>query len=542
MSTIINPILKGFNPDPSILRVGDDYYIATSTFEWFPGVQIHHSKDLLHWHLLSRPLNRTSQLNMAGNPNSGGIYAPCLTYDKGTYYLIYTDVKNVEGLFWDSHNYMVMASDICGEWSDPIYLNSSGIDPSLFHDEDGKKYIVNMLMDHRGGNRPRFPNWAGIILQEFDPEKKALVGKVHHIFEGTELGVTEGPHIYKKDGYYYLLTAEGGTFQGHAVTMARSRSLLGPYEVDPANPILTSRYDVALPLQRAGHADLVETQNGEWYMVHLIGRQMPARGRCVMGRETAIQKVKWTEDGWLRLESGLNTPELEVNGPQLPPQPWEPESVRDDFDGTELNIHFQSLRVPLGEDSLSLSERPGYVRLKGRESLSSKHNQSLIARRQTAFCFTAATAVEFEPTTHQQMAGLVYLYDTINYYYLHVIYDDELGKCISLLVNDLNQFSYPLGHGIPVGNSSRIYLKVEVAYDRMQFYYSLDGSSWLKAGPVYDASKLSDEYYKGQNIERFTGAFVGLCCQDFTGERKHADFDYFDYEEDIQNGGNPNNQ
>jgi len=189
MVIIKNPIIKGFNPDPSILRVNDDYYIATSTFEWFPGVQIYHSKDLINWKLIDHALKRLLQLNMIGNPNSGGIYAPCLSYDKGIFYLIYTDVKNIEGLFWDSHNYMVTTTDICGEWSDPIYLNSSGIDPSLFHDDDGKKYIINMLMDHRGGNRPRFPNWSGIIIQEFDVENKKLIGKFKIIFNGTECGL-----------------------------------------------------------------------------------------------------------------------------------------------------------------------------------------------------------------------------------------------------------------------------------------------------------------------------------------------------------------
>lgn len=529
MNTIQNPIIKGFNPDPSIVKVGDDYYIATSTFEWFPGVQIHHSKDLANWKLVAHPLNRTSQLNMAGNPNSGGIYAPCLTYNQGLFYLIYTDVKNIEGLFWDSHNYMVTATDICGEWSEPVSLNSSGIDPSLFHDDDGRKWIVNMQMDHRAGYRARFPKWSGIILQEFDVQQKKLIGQPIKIFEGSELGITEGPHLYKRNGYYYLLTAEGGTFQEHSVTVARSSNLFGPYEIDPMNPILTAKNDVTVPLQRCGHADIVETQNGEWYMVHLCGRQMPARGRCVMGRETAIQKVKWTEDGWLRLECGGNKPQLQVPAPALTPSPWESEPVKDDFDKDVLNINFQTLRVPLGEDALSLTERPGYLRLKGHESLSSKHYQSLVARRQQAFRYTASTCVEFDPESHQHMAGLVCLYDTTNYYYLHITYDQTLGKCVSIMVNDLNDFSFPVGNGISIGKAEKCYLKVEVNYDKMQFFYGLNENEWIKIGPEFDASKLSDEYFKGQNIERFTGAFVGLCCQDFTYTHKPADFDYFEY-------------
>ena len=277
---IRNPILPGFNPDPSIVRVGDDYYIATSTFEWYPGVQIHHSRDLVHWRLLTRPLNRASQLNMLGDPDSCGIWAPCLSYADGLFWLIYTDVKRygrttqggaAGASLRDTHNYLVTSPRIDGEWSDPVYLNSSGFDPSLFHDDDGRKYLVNMRWDHRPGcNR-----FAGIVLQEYSPAERKLVGPVHLIFQGTPIGFTEGPHLYKRNGYYYLLTAEGGTGWGHAVTMARSRELTGPYELHPDVYILTSRHRPDIELQRAGHADLVETPNGETYMVHLCGRPLP---------------------------------------------------------------------------------------------------------------------------------------------------------------------------------------------------------------------------------------------------------------------------
>ncbi len=260
MSYINNPILRGFNPDPSILRVGDDYYIATSTFEWFPGIQIHHSKDLVHWRVLTRPLNRTSQLDMLGNVNSGGVWAPCLSYDNGIFYLIYTDVKSRKGAFKDTHNYLVTSTDIMGPWSEPIYLNSSGFDPSLFHDDDGSKWLLNMIWDFRKGRN----QFAGIVIQEYSPAEQKLIGSVTNIFPGTELGRTEGPHLYKRNGYYYLLTAEGGTRYEHAATLARSTSIIGPYEAAPHNPILTSFGHPELPLQKAGHASLVETQTGEW--------------------------------------------------------------------------------------------------------------------------------------------------------------------------------------------------------------------------------------------------------------------------------------
>lgn len=263
-----NPILTGFNPDPSICRVGEDYYIAVSTFEWFPGVGIYHSKDLKNWRLVSRPLNRVSQLDMKGNPNSGGVWAPQLSYADGKFWLIYTDVKVTEGQWKDCHNYLVTCETIDGEWSEPIYLNASGFDPSLFHDDDGRKYLVNMYWDHRVGHH----NFYGIVLQEYDPEKQKLVGPKKIIFKGTDAKLTEAPHLYKINGYYYLMTAEGGTRFEHQVTLARSKNIDGPYEVHPDNPLITSYPYPHNPLQKAGHASMVHTHTDEWFLVHLTGR------------------------------------------------------------------------------------------------------------------------------------------------------------------------------------------------------------------------------------------------------------------------------
>lgn len=523
---IQNPILPGFNPDPSIIRVGDDYYIATSTFEWFPGVQIHHSKDLKNWKLITRPLRRTSQLNMAGNPNSCGIWAPCLSYDNGTFYLIYTDVKYFKGIFKDSHNYLVTTNDITGDWSEPIYLNSSGFDASLFHDTDGRKWLVNMLWDHRKDKHP----FGGILLQELSLKEKKLVGPVRNIFKGTDIKLVEGPHIYKHNGYYYLLTAEGGTVLRHSVTMARSKNIEGPYEVDPQNPVLTSYFNPELYLQRAGHASVVETQQGEWYMVHLCGRHIPARGRCTMGRETAIQKMHWTADGWLRLAAGGSEPQAVVDGPTLPEHIWDKEPARDDFNSGKLNIHFQSLRVDIS-DLISLTERPGYLRMKGAESLSSYHKQSLLARRQQSFFYTAETCVEFEPDNFQQMAGLICMYDNTNFYYLHITTNEQNEKYLDIMTCLASNFAYPLNKTVLLKKNSRVYLRAEVDYDKLRFYYSEDGSNWQHIGQIFDASTLSDEFDQGGGDAHFTGAFVGICCQDLAGTKKYADFDYFEYKE-----------
>src|SRR6185503_1468242 len=214
----------------------------------------------------------------------------------------------------DFHNYLVTAERIDGDWSDPVPLNSSGFDPSLFHDEDGRKWLLNMLWDHR----PARNRFAGIVAQEYDPKARALVGERGLIFEGTALGFTEAPHLYRRGGYYYLITAEGGTQWNHAVAMARSRNLLGPYELHPDVHILSSRGRPDAPLQRAGHADLVETPEGETWMVYLCGRPLTNRGRCVLGRETAIQKMRWDEDGWLYTSDGKGLPTVEAEaGPSV---------------------------------------------------------------------------------------------------------------------------------------------------------------------------------------------------------------------------------
>jgi xylan 1,4-beta-xylosidase len=535
---IHNPILPGFNPDPSIVRVGDDYYIATSTFEWFPGVAIHHSRDLVHWRLLTRPLNRPSQLNMLGNPDSCGIWAPCLSHADGLFWLIYTDVKrfgraSVAGAsgssMRDFHNYLVTSPRIDGDWSDPVYLNSSGFDPSLFHDDDGRKYLLNMLWDHRPGNN----RFAGIVVQQYSVKERKLIGERVNIFKGTALGFTEAPHLYKRNGWYFLLTAEGGTNWNHAVTMARSRNLTGPYELHPDSYIMTARHRPDAQLQRAGHASLVETQNGETYMVYLCGRPLRNRGRCTLGRETAIQKMVWGKDDWLRTLDGQGVPTVETPAPSLPTQTFPPTPTREDFNGPQLPIDFQWLRTPWPEEIFSLTARPGFLRLFGRETLGSLFRQSLMARRQQSHCFTATTVVEFEPEHFQQMAGLICYYNSTKFHYLYISYDESLGKHLRVMscIPDSLQadaFTPP----IAVSAGKPIHLRVEVDYDRLQFGYRVEGvdNDWRRLPQQFDASILSDEAAP-PGTANFTGAFVGVACQDMSGTSKHADFDFFEYRE-----------
>ncbi|WP_421918411.1 glycoside hydrolase family 43 protein [Marinifilum sp.] len=531
MNKIQNPIISGFNPDPSIIRVEDDYYIANSTFEWFPGVQIYHSKDLKNWRLIGQALTTTKLLEMRGAPNSCGVWAPCLTYNDGTFYLIYTNVKTFDGVWKDTPNYLTTTNDIeSGEWTDPVYLNSNGFDGSLFHDDDGKKYLLNMLVDHRGG---KF--FGGIQIQEYDPVKQVLVGEIKNIFEGSELGITEGPHIYKRNGYYYLMTAEGGTEYGHAVTLCRSKNLLGPYELHPNNPVVTSKNNPDIPIQKPGHADIVETQNGEWYMVHLGGRPLSKLGRCTLGRETCIQKVEWREDNWLYLSEGGNEPFEKVPMPNLPEHEFGSLPETDDFDCKKLDVNYSSLRVPIRHDWANLEERPGFLRLYGRESLCSFFTQSLIARRVQAFNIEASTCMEFSPDNFQQMAGLVFYYNTMHMYYLNVSFHEDIQKkYLQIIAGDNGNFSEPLNQAIDITGVDRIYLKGHMNRTELQFYYSFNGDEWAAIGPVLDASILSDDYVRDNGLHyraAFTGAFVGMCCQDLTGSGKYADFDWFRYVE-----------
>ncbi len=535
---IRNPILPGFNPDPSILRVGDDYYIATSTFEWFPGVQIHHSRDLVNWRLLTRPLTRPSQLNMLGDPDSCGIWAPCLTHADGRFWLIYTDVKrygrtSVGGAsgasLRDFHNYLVTADKIDGEWSDPVYINSSGFDPSLFHDDDGRKWFVNQLWDHRPGHN----RFAGIVLQEYSVKERKLVGTRVNIFQGTPLGFTEAPHLYQRNGWYYLITAEGGTGWGHAVTMARSRKLTGPYELHPDTTILSSRHRPDAPLQRAGHADLVETQAGETYIAYLCGRPLRNRGRCVLGRETALQPMVWGKDDWLRTTDGQGIPQLEPVAPKLPAHPFPSTSARCDFDAQQLPIEFQWLRTPWPDELFSLTARPGHLRLFGRETVGSLFKQALVARRQQAHGYSAVTVVEFEPEHFQQAAGLICYYGAAKFHYFHVSHDDAVGKhlCVMSAIPDgvvADAFTPPIT--IPAGK--RIELRVEVDEERLRFAYRVEGvdKDWQWLRQPFDASILSDEASM-PGLPNFTGAFVGVACQDMAGTARPADFDWFEYQE-----------
>ena len=531
---IRNPILPGFNPDPSICRVGDDYYIATSTFEWFPGVQIHHSRDLVNWTLVRRPLERPSQLNMLGNPDSCGIWAPCLSYADGQFWLVFTDVKRFEGAFKDAPNYIVTSQTIEGEWSDPVFVNSSGFDPSLFHDDDGRKWFVNQQWNHRPEARHSKGHVAfdGIVLQEFDAKAGKLVGPVRNIYSGTPLGLVEGPHLFKRDGWYYLTCAEGGTGYMHAVTMARSRNIEGPYEDHPNLYVITSKDSPNAPLQRAGHGQYVETPDGQFYHTHLCGRPLAPHRRCTLGRETSIQKVEW-RDGWLYLADGGQVPSLEVPSPTGAKKNPEPKEIVRTFDEAKLPMEFQWLRTPHPERIFSLTERPGHLRIFGRQSIGNWFEQGLVGRRQEHHSFRAETTLDFKAETYQHVAGLTHYYGRFKFHALGLSWDEELGASLIILSCAGNyptgKLEYPIGMGVSVPEGV-LDLAMEVRDNELQFFWRKPGEgAWQAVGPVLDASVISDEGGGLNEHGSFTGAFAAMFAFDITGHGKPADFGGFTY-------------
>ncbi|MGW0436790.1 glycoside hydrolase family 43 protein [Micromonospora sp. NPDC003197] len=540
--SIRNPVLSGFHPDPSILRVGDDYYLATSTFEWYPGVRLHHSRDLVHWRALGGIITERRLLDLRGCGDSNGVWAPDLSYHDGLFYLVYSDVASFASGYWDPQNFLTTARDITGPWSDPVRLHAHGFDASLFHDSDGTTWLLSMSADWRPG-RDRF---AGIEIQRYDPVEGSLVGKAQVIFAGTAVGLTEAPHLYHHDGWYWLVTAEGGTSWAHQVTVARSRNLLGPYEVDPAGPLLTSAGRPDLRLQKAGHGSLVRTQRGQWYLAHLAARPGTPYGNCILGRETAIQQVDWAPGDWPRIADGV--PADEVPAPGLPAHPWPAEPAIDHFDTPHLATWWSTLRRPATADWIDLRTRPSHLRIHGGQSPVGKQWPSLVARRVGAARCELSTVVEFEPGDHRHLAGITAYYNTLNWHYLYLTRADDGRTVLELLSSDSGRRTpYPDltvdvgGNGSNGSNGatgsnggvSRVGLRAAFDGPVVRFSYDL-GAGWQQLPVELDATILSDEHaaliIDGEPAAwGFTGAFLGLWVQDLGNDGVYADFDHATY-------------
>lgn len=522
---LTNPALPGFHPDPCLCRAGNDLYLATSTFEWFPGVCVYHSRDFRNWRLRARPLDRRSLLDLVGVPCSGGVWAPALSWHDGYFWLVYTNMQQFEGRFKDPRNFLICAPTIDGPWTEPVFLHASGFDPSLFHDEDGRKYLLSQRWNPFRENR-----FDGLLIQEYDPRARSLLGEPRLLFAGTDLGVTEGPHLFRHRGWYFLVCAEGGTGWDHAATLARSRSLEGPWEVHPENPLLTSAEDSELPLQKAGHASFVELPSGEWYLAHLCARPLKEEGRrlCPLGRETAVQRIQWGDDDWPRLAQGGRHPQVSVPAPELPHMEETEIPERRHFEGDKLPPEFHSLRVPLSASWASLHHRNGWVRLYGGQSLSSAFRQSLLARRIQHFECRCATLIEFRPRDLFTTAGLILYYNLRNWACLQIASTDGESACLRLLHAE-NSKSPEILHEEPLPSvKNRLVLQLVIEEARVRFSA---GNPEEETPPQSIGSPLSFAHFSDDFVEGwgFTGAFAGICCQDLAGQHHPADFRWFDY-------------
>jgi xylan 1,4-beta-xylosidase len=519
MATFRNPIIPGFNPDPSVCRVGDDYYLVVSTFEYFPGVPIFHSKDLVHWRQIGHVLDRPSQLDLDGTPCSKGIYAATIRHHEGIFYMITTFVESVTGA---RRNFYVTAEDPSGPWSDPVWLpEAPGIDSSLFFDDDGKAYIMANRQPPGG---QQYPKHMEIYLQELDLAQGKLVGEKYSLWDGALkfIHAQEGPHLYKVDGWYILLIAEGGTGHTHSITVARSQNLTGPYEGCKSNPILTHRHlGKRHPISNVGHGDLVETQNGDWWMVCLGSRPYGGYYRN-LGRESFLVPVEW-EDGWPVVNAGKGMVEIEMESPNLPQTRFSPEPACDHFDRNRLAYTWMFIRTPRG-DFWSLEERPGHLRLRLKpETLMEEANPAFVGRRQEHMSFAARTVLEFQPQTEQEAAGVVLLQNTEYQYRMEVALAD--GKKSVRLIRRTAGTDEVLAAGPLQEPHSRIYMKVEAVGQSYSFHYATRSEEWQPLVEDADGTLLSSDVAGG-----FTGSVMGLYATSHgTGSSNYADFDYFEY-------------
>jgi alpha-N-arabinofuranosidase len=507
MSTFRNPILAGFHPDPSICRVRDDFYLVTSSFEYFPGVPIFHSRDLVHWNPIGHVLTRRNQLELENVPSSAGIYAPTLRYSHGRFYVITTHVQG-------GGNFYVTARRPEGPWSDPVWLDEEGIDPSLFFEGGAAYYTRN----GKGKDRDH-----PIIYQaEFDPKTGRIKGALRPIWVGTGGIWPEAPHLYKIGTTYYLLTAEGGTAYDHSVVVGRSSSPFGPFDPCPTNPILTHRGRRTDPIQALGHADLVELDSGEHWAVCLGIR--PTAGRHHhLGRETFLAPVSWTKDGWPRIGSGGRV-ELAMRAPPLVRHPFPQQPVRDDFDAATLSAVWTFLRNPAPAD-WSLVQRPGFLRLIGSAvTLDDIGSPAFVARRQQHFRVRCRAMLEFAPSAHEEEAGLTVRANE-NFHY-DIAIKGRGSERQALLRSRVCGRTRVVRRGAVLDGP--IQLDVQATEDRYVFMVRARGRS-VRLGDL-PARALSAETIARYGQTYFTGVHIGMYATG-GGRRSgaNADFDWFEY-------------
>lgn len=489
-----NPIIKGFHPDPSICRVGEDYYLVNSSFEYFPGIPIYHSRDLVNWRQIGNCISRPDQFSLKQASNSGGIWAPTIRYENGRFYVTATLEKQ--------GNFIVSAVDPTEEWSKPIWVPVGGIDPSLYF-EDGKAYYCTNQSTCQGKEE--------ITLEEIDITDGSLKTPMTPIWSGTGGGHLESPHIYHKDGWYYLMAAEGGTFFGHMVTIARGKSVWGPYESYKYNPILTNRHDTIKEVQCSGHGDLIEDHRGNWWMVHLAIR-LARRTMSHLGRETFLTPVVW-KDGWPCVgENNMET--IEREGPL-----WEKQTINEawstDFRSEKWELPWLFVRE---RKDVLFKRGNGILKLYPSVPSAFQLGDGFAAVRQPDFDCRIETELQFEPKQPGDEAGLaLYLESGIHYRFgkKKTLQGDVL--VLEKTVEDFRQTAC----AIPMGNG-KLWLKIEGSKEQYKFYYALNGSDFTLAAAA-STRFLSCEVAG----KCFTGTVVGVYARAETATEAYGEFERF---------------
>ncbi|MGL4851585.1 MAG: glycoside hydrolase family 43 protein [Phocaeicola sp.] len=525
--TYTNPVMPGFFPDPSTIRVGDDYYTINSTFQYFPGLVISHSKDLVNWKQESYVFNDENPIDLTHYYDGCGVWAPDISYYNGEFYVFYCLVQlkkdrsvNVRG------NYMTKSKSIYGPWSAPVQLTDYGNDPSHFVDDNGEHYMLFAA---------GIPTGNGTQIVKLNRDCTQIVEGPFWMTVGGKKAAPEAPHLLKKDDYYYfMMAASSGEFDGHHQLLARSKNIYGPYEMHPQSPFI-AQYNQQAINKHQGHGKFFKTQHGDWYITVITQRRdetdfetsYAKKGISQLGRETSLYPVRWEKDGW---------PYVMVNGqladsftyPDLPYSPLQ-RVQNDDFNDSKLAIQWLNVRNPIYEER-SLIERPGYLRLyTGNFTLDDIQARNIVVQRETSKNYRATTQMEFSPQSSEQ-AGLVCYYDTQTYISfslrkekdgeLKLVLEEKRGReRIQRVVNEVR--------GI---QSSNLYLRVQVTHLKREFFYSYDNQAWSRAGTIENAAYLSDE---GTPEWNFTGTMVGLYALNYgTGVRLAADFNSFNMEVD----------
>lgn len=532
-----NPILTGFYPDPSICRVGEDYYLVNSTFAYFPGIPVFHSKDLVNWRPIGHVMSRNGQMDLKGMGVSRAIFAPTIRYHEGLFYVTCTLVDA-------GGNFVVTAKDPAGPWSNPVWLPEvNGIDPSPFFDEDGKAYIVYNSIPP--DNQSLYDGHRTIRINEFDPKSLKIISDNRILVNGgTDISQKpswiEGPHLFKRHGYYYLLAAEGGTYENHSVVIFRNKTLEGLFEPYEKNPILTQRHlpgSRQQPITSVGHADLVELPNGQWQAVFLATR--PYDGNHYnTGRETYLTPVQWDNE-WPVFNPGFDEVQYRYPLPlpekKLGNHPYSGNfTVRDEFTGNTLHPDWFFLRNP-EEGWHSLNDKKGSLTMRLRPATCmGSGNPSFIARRQQHHRGEAATALTFTPAAANEKAGLLVFQNEDHFYYL--CQSVENGKPVVQLYQSVKDpkdstdmkllASQPLS--LPAGKP--LHLKISARVDSYTFHYSLDGKRWQTLKDGVDARWLSTQTAGG-----FVGCIYALYASAHgqTTDTK-ATFHWFEYSGDDE--------